>query len=138
MSGDICDICGEPFNRTHHKQKRHLGLCTREYDKRTARIRYQRRAAKTRTWNPDPQKCGYCKKVFIPRVKGQITCGEPECKKAHKVLKNKMLTKAWREAEKARKYGVLLEKPMPCPFETMDFLPPGCRSFLEAQMMPVV
>jgi hypothetical protein len=138
MSANICDVCREPFDRAHHLQKRHLGSCTQEYDRRTARERYQRKVAKVRTWNPDPQKCEYCTAVFKPWVKGQVTCGSLDCKKKHKVLRNKMLTKAWRDAEKARKYSVLLEKPMKCPFEDMDFLPPGCRSFLEAQMTPLL
>lgn len=133
MDEMICDVCKEPFIPTHHAQKRHPGECTRIYDRRAAKARWHRRQAALRTWHPEPQKCEYCPKVFTPRVKGQVTCGSEECKQKHKTIRARILSAAWRQAEKDRAQ----QEAMACPFDDMDFLPQGCRSFREAQMMPV-
>lgn len=137
-----CIICGKPIFGQRSDAFVHVGECKKEYDRRREKEKYLRRKAREMEdpgagpeWKKE-RPCCECGTPFTPAAPKQVTCCDPACQYARK-----------KKLEQLRKQGIFQqdnatnhfgEYQMPCPFDKMDYLAPGCVSWYQAEMVPVI
>lgn len=132
---NLCLICGKPIWDRPASAKYHTGECTLE---RNRRKWYEKQGTANQAWR-EPRPCEICETPFTPRARGQRTCGNKPCVNALK-----------RKTEALRKQGIY-QRPgwgadavpavgfqMPDPWPDLDTLPSECRSWYQAEMMPLL
>lgn len=148
-----CIICGETFTPYQHNQNTCSNFyCKREAKKRRAVARYNDTKRKEKT-----ETCPICKRRYAPKRDIQKTCGSAACvaalgRKSRQVKrhcafcstpfmadpmsKQQHCSPGCKEEHQRREEW--MKAAIPDPWPDLDFLPPECVSWYEAQMMPVI
>ena len=139
----ICIICGLPIEGRQSHAKYHGGACQREVWRRESERK--RKLQGKPAWKKK-RPCSECGKVFMPKSPRQGTCGEEVCKYARKKRLEKLRAAGvYQKNEAVNSFGEAL---IPDPWEPhlegnvlwpgLDMLPPECRSWYQAEMMPLI
>lgn len=126
----VCIVCGLP---TEDRQTHHSGDCQREIWRQ--RDKKKRKARGKPLWKKE-RPCSECVTLFTPKTPRQETCGAEGCKRTRKMRLEKLRASGAYQKEEGR--NAHNEYMMPDPWPGMDTLPPECRSWHQAEMMPVL
>ena len=136
MADPICTVCKKPIQGAHPTAKAHKGECYRAMERARWREKQRRKKAQTKEEWRQPRPCSECGKLFDPKNPRQETCAKLACIRTRKKRLEKL--RAQGVYQRDQTLNAFNEYQMPDPWPGMDTMPPGCVSWYQAEMMPLM